>query len=107
MHDRNRLSDDNVTCFSLKRFKSLLTNLDYPRRDKANIGICEVSTQKQKLLTCVSCVSVIFFDIIEALKTISRYLDGILNINTIYIYFDNMERKIYPGELQLNKSNCL
>ena len=29
-------------------------------------------------------------------------LDAILSIN--YIYFDNMERQIYPTELQLNKA---
>ena len=42
-------------------------------------------------------------DIIEDFNTTSRYLDDILNINNIY--FDNMERKIYPAELQLNKAN--
>ena len=33
----------------------------------------------------------------------SRYLDDILNINTICI--DSMVRKVYPPELQLNKTN--
>ena len=42
-------------------------------------------------------------DIIAAFNTISRYLDGILNIN--HIYFDNMVNHIYPAELQLNKAN--
>ena len=42
-------------------------------------------------------------DIIEALKTISRYLDDIFNINNIY--FDNLVRKIYAAELQSNKAN--
>ena len=42
-------------------------------------------------------------DIIDSLITSSRYLDGILNINTIY--FDDMVSKIYPAELQLNKAN--
>ena len=30
-------------------------------------------------------------------------LDDILNINNIY--FDNMVRKVYPAELQVNKAN--
>ena len=42
-------------------------------------------------------------DIIEALNTISRYLDDILNVNNIY--FDYLVRKIYPAELQSNKAN--
>ena len=41
-------------------------------------------------------------DIIDALKTKSRYLDDILNINNIY--FDNMVSQIYPSELQLNEA---
>ena len=40
-----------------------------------------------------------FFD---AFNIISRYLNDILNINTIY--FDNMVRKLYPSELQRNKA---
>ena len=42
-------------------------------------------------------------DIIDAFNTTYRYLDDIININ--YIYFANIARKIYPAELQLNKSN--
>ena len=42
-------------------------------------------------------------DIIDALNTISRYLDDIFNINNVY--FDNMVSQIYPSELQLNKAN--
>ena len=42
-------------------------------------------------------------DIIDALKTTSRYLDDILNINTVY--FDTMVSQKYPSELQLNKAN--
>ena len=42
-------------------------------------------------------------DVIEAFNTTSRYLDDILNINTIY--FDNMVSHIYPSELQLNNAN--
>ena len=41
--------------------------------------------------------------VIDAFNTTSRYLDDILNIN--HVYFDNMVRKIYPSELQLNKAN--
>ena len=40
-------------------------------------------------------------DVIDALKTTSRYLDDILNINNVY--FDNMVSQLYPSELQLNK----
>ena len=42
-------------------------------------------------------------DIVDAFKTASRYLDGILNIN--YVYFDNMVSQIYLSELKLNKTN--
>ena len=42
-------------------------------------------------------------DVIDAFQTTSRYLDDILNIDNVY--FDNMVRKIYPSELQLNKTN--
>ena len=41
-------------------------------------------------------------DVIDAFNTTSRYLDDILNINTVY--FDNMVSQIYPSELQLIKS---
>ena len=41
-------------------------------------------------------------DINDAFKTTSRYLDVILNSKNIY--FDNMESKIHPSELQLNKA---
>ena len=42
-------------------------------------------------------------DVIDAFNTTSRYLDDILNINTVY--FDNMVSQIYLSELQLNKAN--
>ena len=42
-------------------------------------------------------------DVIDAFNTTSRYLDDILNINTVY--FDNMVSQIYASELQLNKAN--
>ena len=43
-------------------------------------------------------------DVIDAFNTTSRYLDDILNINSIY--FDNMVSQIYPSELNLNKANA-
>ena len=42
-------------------------------------------------------------DVIDAFNTTYRYLDDILNINSVY--FDNMLSQIYPLELQLNKAN--
>ena len=42
-------------------------------------------------------------DIIDSLNTTSRYLDDMLNIDSVY--FDNMVSQIYPSELQLNKAN--
>ena len=42
-------------------------------------------------------------DIIEAFKSTSRYLDDLLNIDSIY--FDQMVDRIYPTELQLNRAN--
>ena len=42
-------------------------------------------------------------DVIDAFNTTSRYLDDILNINSVY--FDNIVSQIYPSELQLNKAN--
>ena len=42
-------------------------------------------------------------DIIDAFNTTSRYLDDILNINSVYS--DNMVSQIHPSELQLNKAN--
>ena len=42
-------------------------------------------------------------DVIDAFNTTSRYLDDISNINNVY--FDNMVSRIYPSELQLNKTN--
>ena len=41
-------------------------------------------------------------DIIEAFNSTSRYLDDLLNIYNIY--FDQMEDRIYPTELQLNRT---
>ena len=41
--------------------------------------------------------------IIEAFNLTSRYLDNLLNIANIY--FDQMEDRIYPTELQFNREN--
>ena len=49
----------------------------------------------------------LFYDkqagIIDAFNTTSRYLDDILDKDNIY--FEIMVIKIYPAELQLNKTN--
>ena len=42
-------------------------------------------------------------EIIEAFKSTSRYMDGLLNIDNPY--FEGMVNRIYPPELQLNKAN--
>ena len=42
-------------------------------------------------------------EIIEAFKSTSRYLDDLLNIDNPY--FEGMANRIYPPELQLNKTN--
>ena len=42
-------------------------------------------------------------DIIESFNSTSRYLDDLLNIDNIY--FDQMMDRIYPRELQLNRTN--
>ena len=42
-------------------------------------------------------------DIIEAFNPTSRYLDDLLNIDSIY--FEQIVNRIYPTELQLNKAN--
>ena len=42
-------------------------------------------------------------DIIEAFNSTLRYLDDLLNIDNIY--FDQMVDRIYPTELQLNRTN--
>ena len=42
-------------------------------------------------------------DSIEAFNSTSRYLDDVLNIANPY--FEQMERQIYPTEIQLNKAN--
>ena len=42
-------------------------------------------------------------DIIEAFNSTSRYLDDLLNVDNIY--FAQMEDRIYPTELQLNRAN--
>ena len=42
-------------------------------------------------------------DLIEAFNPTSRYLDDLLNIDNDF--FDSMVNRIYPSELQLNKTN--
>ena len=39
---------------------------------------------------------------IDAFSSTSRYLDDLLNIDSIY--FEQMVHRIYPAELQLNKA---
>ena len=42
-------------------------------------------------------------DVIEAFSSTSWYLDDLLNIDSNF--FDTMVNRIYPSELQLNKTN--
>ena len=42
-------------------------------------------------------------EVIEAFKSISRYLDDLLNTDNPY--FEGMVNRIYPPELYLNKAN--
>ena len=42
-------------------------------------------------------------DVIEAFNSTSRYLDDLLNIDNNF--FESMVNRIYPSELQLNKTN--
>ena len=42
-------------------------------------------------------------DVIEAFNSTSRYLDDLLNIDNDF--FDSMVNRVYPSELQLNKTN--
>ena len=42
-------------------------------------------------------------EIIDAFKSTSRYLDDILNIDILY--FEGMVNRMYPPELQVNKTN--
>ena len=44
------------------------------------------------------------YDMIDAFNSTSRYLDDLLNIDTIP--FEHMFHRIYPAELQLNKANA-
>ena len=44
------------------------------------------------------------YDMIDAFKSTSRYLDDLLNIDNIC--FEQMVHRIYPAELQLNKANA-
>ena len=42
-------------------------------------------------------------EVIEAISSIPRYLDDLLNIDNNF--FDSMVNHIYPSELQLNQAN--
>ena len=42
-------------------------------------------------------------DITEAFNSTSRYLNDLLNF--VHIYFEHIIDRIYPTELQLNKTN--
>ena len=44
------------------------------------------------------------YDLIDAFKQTSRYLDDLLNIDNIH--FEHMVHRIYPAELQINKANA-
>ena len=44
------------------------------------------------------------YDMIEAFNSTFRYLEDLLNIDNIH--FEQMVRRIYPAELQLNKANA-
>ena len=44
------------------------------------------------------------YDLIDAFKSTSRYLDDLLNMDNIH--FKHMVHRIYPAELQLNKANA-
>ena len=41
---------------------------------------------------------------INAFNSTSRYLDDLLNVDNIH--FEQMAHRIYPAELQLNKTNA-
>ena len=45
------------------------------------------------------------YDLIDAFKSTSRYLDDLLK-NIDNIHFEHMVHRIYPAELQLNKANA-
>ena len=45
-----------------------------------------------------------WYDLIDALNSTSRYLDELLNIDNIH--FEHLFHRIYPAELQLNKTNA-
>ena len=68
----------------------------------ARLFICALWSPAGKGLTSWLSFVVFYFEFVT-FKTTSRYLDDILNINSVY--FDNMVGQIYPSELQLNKTN--
>ena len=44
------------------------------------------------------------FDLIDAFNSTFRFLDDLVNIDSIH--FEHMVHRIYPAELQLNKANA-
>ena len=44
------------------------------------------------------------YDMLDTFNSTSRYLDDLLNIDDIH--FEQMVHRIYPAELQLDKSNA-
>ena len=44
------------------------------------------------------------YDLTDAFKSTSRYLDDLLNIDNVH--FEHMVHRTYPAELQLNKANA-
>ena len=50
------------------------------------------------------CWLLIAGEIIKAFNSTPRYIDGLLNIDNPY--FEGMVGRIYPPELQLNKTNA-
>ena len=44
------------------------------------------------------------YGVIDAFNSTSRYLDDLLNIDTIHL--EQMVHRIYPAELQLNKADA-
>ena len=44
------------------------------------------------------------YDLIDAFNSTFRYLDDLLNIDSIH--FEHMVHRIYPAQLQLNKANA-
>ena len=65
------------------------------------LQICFFFCYERDFMKSLSCENQA--DIIEAFNSTLRYLDDLLNIDNIY--FDQMVDRIYPTELQFNRSN--